>query len=250
MRPSAIRYYENLGLLPAAKRTDAGYRVYDDNAEKSLRFIKRAQQLGFSLADIQILLKNWQEGNLQNDQLINIAENRYLALEEQITQILVLQHELGLFLQDMINQLTKDPPNNSQIIFTRLLERICADPLNKPASTIFDWLLEQTGCALSSEPIKKSLEKLGGKHIHIWQEGNGYGILVVSDDPDTGRILESISNLENNCQIHQPGGINSVTLLPEEGYLLRVSGKNAFIFARLFLSLENTELKNGKDHDG
>ena len=51
-----IRYYERRGLFPAARRTPAGYRQYADDAVARLRFIKHAQDLGFSLSEIQELL--------------------------------------------------------------------------------------------------------------------------------------------------------------------------------------------------
>ena len=52
----ALRYYERLGLLPPASRTASGYRVYDSDAATRLRFIRRAQALGFSLEGIAELL--------------------------------------------------------------------------------------------------------------------------------------------------------------------------------------------------
>jgi Hg(II)-responsive transcriptional regulator len=51
-----IRYYERRGLLDADGRTTSGYRQYSDDAVKRLRFIKHAQELGFSLAEIHDLL--------------------------------------------------------------------------------------------------------------------------------------------------------------------------------------------------
>ncbi len=51
-----IRYYERRGLLMAAHRTDAGYRHYGDDAVPRLRFIRHAQELGFSLVEIDELL--------------------------------------------------------------------------------------------------------------------------------------------------------------------------------------------------
>src|SRR5881409_1345738 len=51
-----IRYYERRGLFAAPKRTAAGYRQYADDAVARLRFIKHAQELGFSLREIQELL--------------------------------------------------------------------------------------------------------------------------------------------------------------------------------------------------
>ncbi len=51
-----VRYYEREGLLPAPRRRSSGYRDYDEAAVKRLRFIRRAKELGFSLAEIRELL--------------------------------------------------------------------------------------------------------------------------------------------------------------------------------------------------
>ncbi|RMH17435.1 MAG: heavy metal-responsive transcriptional regulator [Gemmatimonadetes bacterium] len=51
-----LRYYERRGLLPAPERTPAGYRVYDEEAVRRVRFIRRAQRLGFTLHEIGTLL--------------------------------------------------------------------------------------------------------------------------------------------------------------------------------------------------
>src|SRR6266704_2598575 len=51
-----IRYYERHGLLPTPPRTHSGYRVFSEDAVKRLRFIKHAQDLGFSLKEIKELL--------------------------------------------------------------------------------------------------------------------------------------------------------------------------------------------------
>jgi len=51
-----VRYYERLGLVAPPPRTKGGYRQYDLPTVKRLRFIKKAQELGFSLADIRDLL--------------------------------------------------------------------------------------------------------------------------------------------------------------------------------------------------
>jgi DNA-binding transcriptional MerR regulator len=51
-----VRYYERRGLLPKPPRTPAGYRTFGTDAVRRLRFIKRAQDLGFSLKEIKELL--------------------------------------------------------------------------------------------------------------------------------------------------------------------------------------------------
>ena len=51
-----VRYYERRGLLAAASRTEAGYRIFSSESVRRIRFIKRAQELGFSLKEIKDLL--------------------------------------------------------------------------------------------------------------------------------------------------------------------------------------------------
>ena len=54
--PSALRYYEAAGLLPAETRTDSGYRLYGSQAALRLGFIRRAKALGFRLSEIKRLI--------------------------------------------------------------------------------------------------------------------------------------------------------------------------------------------------
>jgi DNA-binding transcriptional MerR regulator len=56
---TALRYYEGIGLVPPAGRSDAGYRLYDDRTLSRLAFITRAKQLGCSLEEITDLVEVW-----------------------------------------------------------------------------------------------------------------------------------------------------------------------------------------------
>lgn len=236
LRPSALRFYESAGLLEPADRTAAGYRLYRPQAEQTLRFIQRAQRLGFALADIRILLKDWQAGGLQADTLQRIAQDRYFDLERQMTQSLVLQHELGLFLQDLRDSRQKRLDWDES--FDQFLEKVCANPLNQPDDDTFEWLLQQTGCELTSPAGRLLLQKLRGLHTHIWQENDGYHILVVSQDSTVGTALEQLASVEAQCNLHTSRQNSPQFSSNEEGYLLQVKGENAFVFVRLFLMLE------------
>jgi Hg(II)-responsive transcriptional regulator len=52
-----LRYYERRGLLPKARRSSSGYRKYTGDEVQVVRFIKRAQELGFTLTDVNALLR-------------------------------------------------------------------------------------------------------------------------------------------------------------------------------------------------
>lgn len=232
-RPSTLRYYEKEGLLTPNGRTDSGYRLYKPETAERLHLIQRAQRLGFSLADIRTVLAGWDEGKIDSNTLSQLAENRFIALEKQLTELLVVRHELDLFLQDV--QSRQSPLHQDQI--SELLDRLCSHPVAQtPASTLLDWLGHYGGCVLNTAVGHQLLNTLRGQHVHIWQENNAYHILVVSSDPGIGDALRQLTQLEANCKLHTNAAAEFFH--NDEGFLLVAAGDSAFILARLFLALE------------
>ncbi len=233
LRTSALRYYEAEGLLEPAGRTEAGYRLYAPESAATVRLIQRAQRLGFSLAEIRTLLTAWRQGDLDNDETLTTAESRYLALERQVTELRVQQHELELFLQD----LRGGDPGAAQTAFGQLVDRICANPSAEPPSrTVLDWLSYYNDCLLSGSEAQAILDRLRGRHVHIWREDSAYHILVVGRDPAVAEALTELTRLEGECQTHQ--NLAPELIYDDEGYRVVARGDNAFILARLFLALE------------
>ena len=249
LRTSTLRFYEEQGLLAPARRSDAGYRLYDPQAEQVLRFIQRAQRLGFSLSDIHILLQAERENDLKaahklsngaetQESLLEVAEKRYLVLERQATEILIIKHELELFLQELNSAALLE--NAQKGIVERLLERVCPSPLEKPSSDVtLDWLITHTDCSLVNLGEQAVLDSLRGRHVHIWKEGESYQILLVGHDPTVEAALQELAQLEAACHAHPAPHLTS----NEEGFLFTVQGENAFIFAQLFLALEREKPK-------
>ena len=82
-----VRYYERRGLLPEAPRTPAGYRTYEDEAIARLRFIKRAQDLGFSLEEITELLELRVEHAAACEAVEAKAKEKIAMVEKKIAEL-------------------------------------------------------------------------------------------------------------------------------------------------------------------
>jgi len=87
VKSDTVRFYEKQGLLPEARRTPAGYRVYDETALKHLRFIKQAQSLGFSLQEIQRILTLRGEGRTTCKCVLAIAEATLSETERKLNEL-------------------------------------------------------------------------------------------------------------------------------------------------------------------
>jgi len=90
-----VRHYESLGLLPAVRRTDAGYRQYGAREIHTLRFIRRARTLGFSMPEIAELLKLWQNQQRASADVKRIAQAHMAELDQRIAQMQAMRATLA-----------------------------------------------------------------------------------------------------------------------------------------------------------
>lgn len=79
-----IRHYEQIGLIHAAGRTSAGYRVYGPKDLSTLSFIRRARDLGFSIAQIRDLLALWQDRARASGDVKRIAGEHVAEMKEKM----------------------------------------------------------------------------------------------------------------------------------------------------------------------
>jgi DNA-binding transcriptional MerR regulator len=89
-----IRFYEQRGLLPAPQRTKGGYRVYDQDAVARLRFVRSAQALGLSLAEIAEVLRVRDHQGPPCSYVAELIETHISAVETRIKQLAALRDEL------------------------------------------------------------------------------------------------------------------------------------------------------------
>jgi Cu(I)-responsive transcriptional regulator len=89
-----IRHYEQLGLFPQPHRTDSGYRQYTPQEIHTLRFIRGARNLGFSLEQIAELLGLWQNPKRPSRQVKTLAEAHIRELEQKAQELLAMKATL------------------------------------------------------------------------------------------------------------------------------------------------------------
>lgn len=82
-----VRYYESIGLIEAALRTQAGYRVYADADVHTLRFIRRARQLGFSIEETRELLALWRDKSRASADVKRVALQHAQDLDARIAEL-------------------------------------------------------------------------------------------------------------------------------------------------------------------
>lgn len=82
-----IRHYESIGLIEPKSRSEAGYRVYNDQDLNVLRFIRRARSLGFSLDSIRQLLGLWQDNNRSSAEVKTLAQEHAKELDQKIEEL-------------------------------------------------------------------------------------------------------------------------------------------------------------------
>lgn len=82
-----IRYYEDIELIPPAARSESGYRAYTGNDVHRLRFIRRARDLGFSVAEIGELLGLWNDRSRQSADVKHLAQVHIVELEDRIRHL-------------------------------------------------------------------------------------------------------------------------------------------------------------------
>ncbi len=93
-----IRYYERRGLLPKPSRTPAGYRTFDPEAVRRIRFIKQAQALGFSLKEVRELLRLRVDPRRSCGDVRARAEAKLADIDEKIRGLDAMKKTLARFI--------------------------------------------------------------------------------------------------------------------------------------------------------
>lgn len=106
-----IRFYEAEGLLPEAERTDSGYRLFSLQAVEQLRFIRKAQALGFSLDEIRELLVLKDRSTDSCSHVCALVKEKMAGLRAKRRELKAMETELKRVLAQCRRQMKRHRPN-------------------------------------------------------------------------------------------------------------------------------------------
>lgn len=117
-----IRYYESISLIPAASRSDNSYRHYSERDVQTLRFIRRARSLGFSIEDVSDLLGLWHNKRRPKAQVRALAHRHMVRVKEKIREL----ESVVRVLEDLVDRCDGDDRPDCPILDE--IERETEDP--------------------------------------------------------------------------------------------------------------------------
>lgn len=94
-----IRYYEDTGVLPSARRGPNGYRIYDQEAVDRLRFVREAQATGLTLEEITSILELREQGASTCSHVLGLLEHHLGDLDTHIAALQATRRELEAMIQ-------------------------------------------------------------------------------------------------------------------------------------------------------
>ena len=103
LNTKTIRYYEEIGLIPDARRSESGYRLYSTHEVERLRLVKRAKLLGLSLAEIKQLVEYVVDGRCSTleHHLLTLVETKLGEIDQKVHELSIFRGELMQYRNDL-----------------------------------------------------------------------------------------------------------------------------------------------------
>lgn len=125
LRPSALRYYEQIGILPVPNRV-SGRRRYDQASLRRLAVIQRARDAGFSLADIRELFAGFNPGVPASQRWRHVAQRKLTELDDLLQRLLLMK--------DLLNRMGNCRCDALDECGAALLRTNCSQPPRRPGA--------------------------------------------------------------------------------------------------------------------
>jgi DNA-binding transcriptional MerR regulator len=197
---SALRYYEDIGLVRPAARTAAGYRLYDEHTLARLAFIARAKQLGCSLAEISDLVAVW-----DGEQCGPVQRRFHELITAKIGSARRQLVELGAFtaqLHTAAEQLSREPVDGACGEGCACVAATAAPPTATPAMLGANPLEGSLACTLEPGAMPDRLADWERvlDHVRTRIATPDGGLRVeLSDDVDLGALARLVAAEQRCC---------------------------------------------------
>lgn len=113
---SAIRYYEEVGLIPPAARRPSGHRVYDERVQEVLTLIRRCRDFGFSIDETRVLVSLSSSEQTDCVEARDIAQAHLNAVRVKLAELKDLERSLSMFVQACSDQCAGGPAPKCTIL--------------------------------------------------------------------------------------------------------------------------------------
>jgi|SRR5438309_1331900 len=122
--PDTIRYYEKLGVLPKALRTESGYRVYPQSAVEKVLVVQRALRIGFTLAELAEVLKARDAGGVPCRRVYELAQDKLVGIAADIEALKRTERYLKKMLSDWEHRIQRAGPGQKSHLLYSLTEAL------------------------------------------------------------------------------------------------------------------------------
>lgn len=119
--PDSIRYYERIGILPPAKRSPAGYRLWDPREVQYLKWLALAKQAGFTLGELAEIFRMYRSGTPPCRKVHDLLQRKLIALDTQCAELSMLRTSLQSVLTRWNVRLRNTPPTKFVPLFDDLV---------------------------------------------------------------------------------------------------------------------------------
>ncbi len=116
--PDTIRYYERIGVLPKAARTQAGYRVFPESAVERVRVVRSALRVGFTLAELAEVLKARDAGGTPCRRVYEVAHEKLKGIDADIKSLKCAEKYLKTILSDWEGRLLRADGKRSSLLYS------------------------------------------------------------------------------------------------------------------------------------
>jgi DNA-binding transcriptional MerR regulator len=108
LNPKTLRYYEEIDLLPAPRRTSSGHRLCDATDRQRLRFIMKARAIGLTLEEIREILTLRDRGESPCEHVLALLDRKLAKVDQQLRALMDFRQELIVLREEAADTITAD----------------------------------------------------------------------------------------------------------------------------------------------